>query len=339
MKITLDTIAANTGFSKSTISRVLNGKANSSRITQETVDTILKEAKKCGYTPKLITRKIRSSTTHTIGLMIPAISNPYFADISSVVISEAKKCGYTTIVTDTMEDENIQNSSISALVSKKVDGIIIVPCGDNPAFLEQTHEKFVPIILVDRYYEQSALPYVVTNNYKGGYNATKLLLRNGHKRIACIQGPSYATPNKKRIEGYMNALKDAGLENNAVIVGNDFSIQNGYLETKLLLNMKERPTAIFALSNTIGLGALKAIREANLSIPNDISLISFDNNMYLDYLTPSITRIGQLTEEMGKMAVKLLHDCIANHNTVRSQIELSPELILRDSVAPLINGN
>lgn len=109
-----------------------------------------------------------------------------------------------------------------------------------------------------------------------------------------------------------------------------------YLETKLLLHGQDRPTAIFALSNTIGLGTLKAVREANISIPNDISLVSFDNNIYLDYLVPSITRIGQLTDEMGTMAVKLLHDSIANHRIVRSQIELSPELILRDSVAPLI---
>ena len=336
MKATLETIAANTGFSKSTISRVLNGKAGSSRIPAGTVETIMKEAEKCGYTTNLIAKRLRSNKSHTIGLLIPSISNPYFADIASVVISEAKKLCYTTIVTDTMEDEKEQNDSISTMLSKKVDGIITVPCGNDPAFLEHTNDKYVPIILVDRYYENSPLPYVVTNNYQGGYDATKLLIRNGHKKIACIQGPPSATPNKKRIEGYMDALKDAGMEDSAIIVGNDFSVQNGYLETKLLLHGQDRPTAIFALSNTIGLGTLKAVREANLSIPNDISLVSFDNNIYLDYLVPSVTRIGQLTDEMGTMAVKLLHDSIANHRIVRSQIELSPELILRDSVAPLI---
>lgn len=336
MKATLETIAANTGFSKSTVSRVLNGKANASRIPAGTVELIMQEAEKCGYTPNLIAKKLRTNKTHTIGLLIPSISNPYFADIASVVISEARKLGYTTIVTDTMEDANVQNSSISAMISRNVDGIITVPCGNDPAFLEKANERYAPIILVDRYYENSPLPYVVTNNYKGSYDATRLLIRNGHRHIACIQGPASATPNKKRIEGYMSALKDACMEDTALIVGNDFSVQNGYLETKLLLQGPERPTAIFALSNTIGLGALKAIREASLSIPNDISLISFDNNIYLDYFVPAITRIGQLTDEMGTMAVKLLHDSISNHRTVRSQIELSPELILRDSIAPLI---
>lgn len=336
MKTTLETIAENTGYSKSTISRVLSGKASSSRIPQTTAETIMREAERCGYTPNLIEKKLRNNKSHTIGLLIPSISNPYFADIASVVISEAKKLGYTTIVTDTMEDESSQNSSISSMLSKKVDGIIAVPCGNDPAFIEQINERHIPIILVDRYYENSPLPYVVTNNYQGGYEATKLLMRNGHKKIACIQGPPDTTPNKKRIEGYLNALKDGGIEKFAYIVGNDFSVQNGYLETKLLLHRQERPTAIFALSNTIGLGALKAIREAKLSIPDDISLVSFDNNIYLDFLIPSITRIGQQTDEMGKMAVKLLYESIVNHKSVRSQIELSPEVISRDSVAPLI---
>lgn len=336
MKTTLDTIARNTGFSKSTISRVLNNKAHSSRISRETVEIILGEAERCGYTPNLIAKNLRKNHTQTIGLLVPSLSNPYFAEIASVIISEAQKCGYTTLVSDTKEDEELQNSSITTLISRPVDGIIIVPCGNDPAYLEQTNSQCVPVILVDRYYENSPLPYVVTNNFQGGYLATSLLIKNGHRDIACIQGPPGATPNKKRIEGYLLVLKENGLEDRATIVGNEFSVQNGYLETKLLLNNEKRPTAIFALSNTIGLGAIKAIREARLKIPDDISLVSYDNNIYLDYLEPSITRIGQMVDEMGKMAVRLLHESISGHKEIRSQIELSPEMILRESVAPLI---
>lgn len=336
MKTTLDTIARNTGFSKSTISRVLNNKAHSSRISRETVEIILGEAERCGYTPNLIAKNLRKNHTQTIGLLVPSLSNPYFAEIASVIISEAQKCGYTTLVSDTKEDEELQNSSITTLISRPVDGIIIVPCGNDPAYLEQTNSQCVPVILVDRYYENSPLPYVVTNNFQGGYLATSLLIKNGHRDIACIQGPPSATPNKKRIEGYLLVLKENGLEDRATIVGNEFSVQNGYLETKLLLNNEKRPTAIFALSNTIGLGAIKAIREARLKIPDDISLVSYDNNIYLDYLEPSITRIGQMVDEMGKMAVRLLHESISGHKEIRSQIELSPEMILRESVAPLM---
>ena len=337
MKATLETIAKNTGFSKSTISRVLNNKAYLSRISKKTVDAILDEAERCGYTPNLIAKNLRINRSQTIGLLVPSLANPYFAEIASVIIVEARKYGYTTIVADTMENENIQNTAITNILSRQVDGIIIVPCGNDPAYLEQTNKQCVPIILVDRYYENSCLPYVVTNNFAGGYMAASLLVRNGHKNIACIQGPPTAMTNRKRIEGYTAVLKENGIEDRAIVVGNEFSIQNGYLETKLLLNDGRRPTAIFALSNNIGLGAIKAIREAKLRIPEDISLVSFDNYMYLDFLEPAITRIGQMVDEMGKMAVKLLNESISNHREITSQIELSPEMIMRESVAPLIN--
>ena len=336
MKPTLETIAANTGFSKSTISRVLNNKACSSRISKNTVEIILEEAEKCGYSPNLVAKNLRTNRSQMIGLLVPSLSNPYFAEIASVIISESKKFGYTTIVADTMENESVQNSAVTTLLSRSVDGIIIVPCGNDPAYLEQTNSQCVPIVLVDRYYENSSLPYVVTNNFNGGYMATSLLIKNGHRDIACIQGPANTTPNKKRIEGYLCVLKENGIEDRAKIVGNEFSIQNGYMETKLLLNNEKRPTAIFALSNTIGLGAIKAIKEAGLKIPDDMSLVSYDNNFYLDYIEPSITRISQMVDEMGKLAAKLLHESISNHREITSQIELSPGIILRESVAPLI---
>ncbi len=338
MKATLDTIASNTGFAKSTVSRVLSGKADESRISEETIKKIKKEAEKCGYIANYVAKKMRSERTHTIGLVVPTISNPYFAELSSVIISEAQKYGYTTIVTDTNEDEETQNLSVASLLKGKVDGIIIVPAGNDPKFLEQTNEKYIPVILVDRYYENSTLPYIVTNNYRGGYEATMTLIRNGHKRIACIQGPP-TTSNRKRVEGYLNALKDAQIGNEAIVVGDDFSIRNGYMETMLLLrDQAKRPTAIFAVSNTIGLGAFKAIKEAKMKIPDEISLITFDNYVYLDYLEPSITRLGQMVDEMGKMAVKLLMDSIISHKVVKSQIELAPGLILRESVAPILGS-
>ncbi len=338
MKATLETIARNTGFAKSTVSRVLSGRADESRISEDTIKIIKKEAEKCGYIANYVAKKMRSERTHTIGLVVPTISNPYFAELSSVIISEVQKYGYTTIVTDTNEDEETQNLSVASLLKGKVDGIIIVPAGNDPKFLEQTNEKYIPVILVDRYYENSSLPYIVTNNYRGGYEATMTLIRNGHRKIACIQGPP-TTSNSKRVEGYLSALKDAQIEEEAIVVGDDFSIRNGYMETMLLLRDKaKKPTAIFAVSNTIGLGAFKAIKEAKMKIPDEISLITFDNYTYLDYLDPSITRLGQMVDEMGKMAVKLLMDSIINHKVIKSQIELAPGLILRESVAPILGS-
>ncbi len=335
MKATLETIAANTGFSKSTISRVLNNKAHASRISKATAEIILKEAARCGYTPDLIAKNLRTSKTHTIGLLVPSLANPYFAELAGVIIQEARKYGYTALVADTLENEEIQNESVTAMLSRQADGIIAVPCGDNPAYLEQTDRQRVPVILVDRHYEHSELPYVVTNNFLGGCMATSLLVRNGHRDIACIQGPPAAMTTRRRRDGYLAVLKENNLEDRAIVTGDEFSIQNGYMETKLLLHNGQRPTAIFAMSNNIGLGAIKAVREAGLSIPEDISLVSFDNYPYLDFLEPPVTRIGQMVDEMGKMAVKLLNESIVNHRKIKSRIDLSPEMIMRESVAPL----
>lgn len=200
MKTTLDTIAGNTGFAKSTISRVLNGKAGSSRISRQTVELIRREAERCGYTPNILAKNLRLHSSQTIGLLVPSIANPYFADIASVIISEARRLGYTTIVADTMENAEVQNSSVTTLLHRQVDGIIIVPCDDDPTFLEQTNSHCIPIILVDRYYETSELPYVVTNNFRGGYDATSSLYETGIEISHVYRAPHQPVRIKKELK-------------------------------------------------------------------------------------------------------------------------------------------
>ncbi len=336
MKETLSSISKRIGVSSTTISRVLSGQSRKYRISESTQKKVLDEAKRCNYTPNIIARNLRTKKTNTIGLILPSVANPFFADLSSVIITDASANNYTTIVLDSLEDEEHQSSNIATLLSRRVDGIIAAPCGADAKLLEEVNKKNIPVICVDRFYEDSQLPYVTTNNYTGSFEATNHLIINGHKRIACIQGIRESTPNKKRVAGYLDALKKVSLEKNAIIVGNEFSLQNGYLETKLLLNRAEPPTAILALSNTIGLGALKAIREANLHIPYDISLVTYDDNKYMDYLTPPITRIGQPVEEMAKLATKLLFESIETEKRLNTQIQLAPSLIIRESVMDLI---
>lgn len=220
------------------------------------------------------------------------------------------------------------------MLLRRVEGMIAVPCGQDPSVLEMIGKE-VPLVLVDRFYEESSLSYVTTNNFKGGYDATRLLIGAGHRRIACIQGALDSMPNRERVRGFMKAMGEEGLTEYARLVGDEFSVQNGYLSAKLLLFGKKPPTAIFALSNNIMLGTLKAIRESDLSVPEDISLISFDDNLYMDYLTPSITRVGQPVENMAKLAVKILLEHLDHNGTVSasSQIRLLPSIIPGNSVA------
>ena len=231
-----------------------------------------------------------------------------------------------------MENETKMVDNARSLAQRNIDGIIAVPCGDNPVALERINQD-VPVVLVDRFYSTSALPYVTTNNYKGSIEACDALLSRGYKKIVCIQGELSSGPNRERVRGYLDTMKRAGLEEIISVVGNEFSIQNGYLETKLLLNKRDSFDAIFALSNTIVLGAMKAIREVGLRIPEDIAIISFDDNMYMEYLTPAITRVSQPVGDMAKLAAKILLDRINNPTDNRvSQLKLSPSIIYGASV-------
>lgn len=332
---TLYTIAQRTGFSISTVSRVLSGNSQNSRISKKTAKLILEEAQKCNYTPSILAKGLRTNHTETIGLVIPSLDNPYFADIAHIIIQEAGSRGYTMILVDTMENEGLERKGINSLLSRKVDGMVVVPCGQDPSFLEKISSGEKPVVLVDRYYNSSPLPYVCTDNLAGGYIAAKHLIEKGHRNIACIEGPKYSMPVKERVRGYLKALEEAGIDGRETLSGDNFSIQNGYIETKLLLNKKERPTAIFALSNTILLGSIKAINESGLKVPDDISIISFDNYTYLDYMNPAITRISQPIEEIGILAVKLLMESISGGRNATSQIQLPPRLIECGSVRNL----
>ncbi|MBR0499987.1 MAG: LacI family DNA-binding transcriptional regulator [Bacteroidales bacterium] len=322
MKETLTSISERIGVSPATISRIVNGKADKYRISKETVDKVMAEVNRCKYTPSLLARSLRTNKTSTIGLLLPSAANPFFSHIAESIIKDAYAKGYITITLDNMENEAVQRACLSIMISRKVDGIIAAPCGNDPTPFEEINRTTTPIVLVDRYFEESTLSHVTSNNYKGAFEATSFLIQNGHRHIACIQGDTQSMPNKRRVNGFLAALKESGEEHKAVVAGDAFSVQNGYLETKLILNMNPRPTAIFALSYTILLGVIKAVQDSGLHIPDDISVISFDENISLDYMTPPITRVSQPVEEMGKLASKLLFSSIENNTRKTNKLEL-----------------
>lgn len=332
-KETLISISERTGFSITTVSRVLNEKAKKYRISDATIKIIKEEALKCNYEPNLSAQSLRTKKTYTLGLVIPSIDNPFFSNIANVIIREARSYGYTVILTDTMEDEQIEKKTLNSLLSRNIDGIIMVPSGNDPTYLEEICKNQTPIVLIDRYFDNTNLSYVSTDNYLGSFNATQLLISYGHKRILCIQGKKNSVTTKERVRGYHDALQKNGLLEYAMVHGEDFSIQNGYIETKLALNQPQSPTAIFALSNTILLGTLKAINEEGLKIPDDLSVISFDNNIFLDFFNPAISRIGQPIEEIGIISMKILQRIINKEESFSCEkILLPPKMIFRDSI-------
>ena len=333
-KETLVSIAERSGCSISTVSRVLSGNAAKYRISQRTVARVTEEVKRCNYTPSLLAKGLRTNRTDTIGLLIPNIENSFFAGVAGVVIRESRNYNYKVVVVDTQEDER---NGLSALLARRVDGIVAAPCGSNSELFASVQEGGMPLVLIDRYLPDAGmLSYVTTDNYRGAVMATEYLLENGHRRIACIQGTPHSMPVRDRVRGFGDTLRAHGLGDRIVVTGEDFSVQNGYLETKLALAREERPTAIFALSNLILLGVVKAVHESGLRIPDDISVVSFDDNMLFNYLDPAITCIGQPTDEIGTLAVKLLIRAIREPGAAPSHLHLPPSLIIRRSVRNLL---
>ncbi len=330
-KETVYTIAERLGVSATTVSRVLNGNSKKYRISKETAARVMEEVSKSDYLPKTVKRGLNSKKSGMIGLLVPSVANVFFSEMASVIISEVNNRHYTTLVIDTQEDEYKFSESLKAMVDRHVEGILAIPCGDDPSLLERVNYK-VPVVLMDRYFDNTSLSYVTANNYQGACMATKALIAAGHRKIAVIQGAVTSMPNKQRVQGYVDTMTAAGLADEIEIVGNAFSTENGYNSAQYLINRVDGPTALFVLNNSIMLGVMKAAKDSCKKFPEDISVVSFDHNVFMEYLNPRITSIGQPVEDMSKLAVKLLFDRIENQDAPVSQIKLSPQLIPGESV-------
>lgn len=334
MSITIHDIAAKAGVSLSTVSRVLNGKAKKYRISPKTEETILQFAEELNYRPNKMAQGLRLKKSHTIGLVVPDISNPFFAYVTRVIQTKAYEMGYSLIVCNTNEDLSTEIEQIELMKSKVIDGFIVMPVGTDYRHLETLIRKKHPLVLLDRCFDALQTSSVVVDNYEGAYLATSYLIECGHKKIGIIQGLPDTYTNTERMRGYLDALRENNIEvKSQYIVGKDYRRESGYIDTKLLLNLEERPTAIFTTSDLITLGALQAIVEDNYKIPDDISIVSFDDTDFAPFLFSPLTAVRQPKELMGEIAVKMLIDAMNGENaTEKQRIILKSQLVKRASV-------
>ncbi|MCG3158090.1 MAG: HTH-type transcriptional regulator DegA [bacterium] len=334
MAATIHDIARKTGISVSTVSRVLNHKTAKYRISKETEALVLQAAKELNYQPNQLARGLRLKKTQTIGLVAPDLSNPFFAYVIKSVQTAAHGLGYSLVVCDTDENLEVEIEHLNLLRGKGVDGLIIMPVGQKHHHLSALLEEGVPMVLLDRCFDELNADAVMVDNYRGAFEATEHLIRYGHSRIAIIRGLDNTFTNNGRVQGYKDALLRHGLAvDDSLIVGRDFGRENGYIETKLLLQMTPPPSAIFAASDLITLGALQAIFEAGRRIPEDISVVAFDDMDFAPFIMSPLTAVAQPKEVMGEIAVKLLVQQInEKSNREANRIVLKPRLIVRDSV-------
>ena len=332
----LKTLASHLGISPSTVSRVLSGRGDAFRISKKTQDRILSKARSLGVRPNEVARSLRLSTSHTIGLVIPDISNPFFASLARAVEREARKRGYTVLLADSQESLSGETECVRMLTDRQIDGLILAPVGGHAGHLKSLLSGPMPVVQVDRALTQLRTPSVVADNFSGARDAVRHLVSRGHRRIACVQGREDSSVIVERVRGYREGLKEAGLRfRKNWLVGGEHSMQVARDATLALLRDSAAPTALLALSNQLALGALQAARESGVSVPERLSIITFDEQPWASLLSPPLMTIAQPVELMGVAAVDRLVDLVEKPTRRKigpAVVKLPVKLIERGSV-------
>ncbi|ABY95668.1 MULTISPECIES: LacI family DNA-binding transcriptional regulator [Thermoanaerobacter] len=329
MAVTIKDIAKLANVSITTVSRVINNKTEG--VSEETRNRILQLVKELGYQPNAIARGLVTKKTKTVGLIIPDISNPFFPDIARGVEDSAHIYGYNVFLCNT--DDNLEKESeyINALKEKYVDGIIFTSSSiPKHEHITDLIKSGIPVVIMDRRIDSEDIYGVFLDNYEGGYIATKYLIDLGHKRIGCITGPLYISNAIERLEGYKRALVDNEIEvDNRLIFEGDYKINSGIIGAEKLL--EHEVTAIFASNDLMAYGAYKAIRSYGYKIPDDISVVGFDDIQLSQILEPQLTTIRQPAYDMGLAAARMLIKLVEGKKLKKKIINFRPQLIIRQS--------
>jgi LacI family transcriptional regulator len=331
--ITIRDVAIKAGVSITTVSHVVN---KTRFVSKELCERVYAAMEELNYRPNTLARSLRMGETKTIGLIIPDNSNPFFAELARIIEDIGFENGYSVILCNSDNIHEKEFAYINMLIAKQIDGVIFIAAGNNPEHLVELIKRNIPVVVIDRNIANAAVDVVLVDNEKGGFDVVNYLLGLGHKKIACISGPSKLTPSIGRVKGYRKALKQAGIpiRENYIISG-DFRSPSGEAATLQLLRLPEPPTAIFACNDLMALGALRALRNAGLSVPQEISIIGFDDIDLADEITPPLTTVAQPIAELATSAVEILISRI-QESTPRSETQrkvLNAWLVIRESCA------
>lgn len=335
-RITLRHIADELGISVSTVSRVLNGQARRYRIGAKTEKAVRARAEALNFAPSQLARSLRSQSSQSIGLLVPDLSNPFFAGIAHAVTQHAAQQGYTVLLSDSLEQSEREAESVRLMRQREVEGLIICSVGQRSAPLRALAETGLPTVLVDRYFDDLALPYVTSDNHRAAAGATEYLIRRGHHRIACLCGLPRTSCNDDRVAGFRAAFESHDLRlDRSLIVGDGFGRDNGYHHTRRLLESGKPFTALFAFSNLLALGAIDALREAGRAVPDDVSVVCFDDHPFADHLATPMTAVAQDNLAMGRRAAEHLFARLQNRRKIPHKTLIRTRLIPRASVRDL----
>lgn len=329
---TIRQVADRAGVSIATVSHVLN---DTRYVSDELRERVLQAMRELSYQRNGLARSLRSGKSHTIGLVLPDSSNPYFAEIARAVQDAAYELGYSLLLCNTDGDLEKEATYGSLLIEKQVDGVILIAAGASGEHIAELQRCAIPIAVVDRDSPDVAADSVQIDNRQGGELAARHLLELGHRRIACIAGPLDVYPSYDRVYGYMDALRAAGIEiDPELIVNSNFRANGGYQAAGRLLAQSALPTAIFACNDLMAMGAIGAIVDHGLRCPADIAVVGFDDIQLSQYTNPALTTVAQPKQEMGRQAARLLLERMQAPALPIRTIELAARLVVRRSTQP-----
>jgi LacI family transcriptional regulator len=334
--VTLEQVAQAAGVSPSTASRALAGKARECRISEATEKAILDAAKALGFLGSHVARSLRTQRSGLIGLVVPDASNPFFAAIARKATVRAEREGLSTLLADSHDSAEHEQDLLTHLQSRQVEGLIICPIGDSSFHLRSLAHKEANVVVVDRWFPDVELTTVTSENERGAFVAAGAMIEKGHRVIGCLQGRPGTSSNDERLQGFKRALEENGVEPDATLIrGDDFSQSSGYRSTCELLEAHPEVSALFALSNQNALGALRALAERKLSIPHDVSLVTFDDAPFAEYLASPLSVVRQDVDTIGHIAAELLIEQIRTGQRPQQNLHRVPvEFVERDSIGP-----
>lgn len=329
MKTTIYDIAKAAGVSIATVSKVINETGRISAETRERVKEIMQEM---DYQPSVVAAALTGKSTFTIGLLIPDLANPFYAEIARAVEDRGQELGFNLVMCSTDNKPSKEAQYISLLKQKKVDGIIVSTGFSEEALLQSLIEQHIPIALLARDMPSLEADSVKVDDAWGGYRAVSHLIELGHRRIAVIAENLKLANMRERVQGYCRALSEADIPfDDELVEVSDFSAEGAKDCAYRLLERPKPPTAIFACNDLLATGVIRAARELGLTIPWDLSVVGFDDIAVAEIVDPPLTTINQPIARMGRQVIDLLVEEIRGQKRIPRKVVLTPELVIRQS--------
>jgi LacI family transcriptional regulator len=333
LSITIKDVAQRAGVNASTVSRVINNDCKLS-IREETKRRIFDSIRELGYHPNSIARNLRLKTSDAIGMLIPDITNPLFPEVIKGVENLASEKDLSLILCHTGDNHEKELKMIRVLINRRVDGLLLASVHMRAETIEEVEQSGIPYVLVNRGSRKNAGAYVVADNTAGAKMAVHHLISLGHKKIAHIAGFLYTDTGIERIEGYRQELNLADIPfNSGYMVEAGYTEPEGYQAMNKLLLLPDRPTAVFAANDLLAMGAILAIQEKGLRVPEDISIVGFDGIWLVERITPALTTVKVALNEMGYLAMNMLFNKMKGIPVEQERIVLQPSLVVRCSTA------